>query len=336
MDEKITVIIPVFNGEKYLERTVKSLINQSFGFENIEVIIVDDCSTDNTTNIMKEFSNEYSNIKCFYLEKNNGAAGKGRNIGLENASCDYIMFLDSDDEFAPDMCEVMYSTIVSEDVDFVMCRYDMYVDGEFADHNKSFLGEYGEKTRIDSLMDNLEMISTCSNLVVWNKIYKKELLLSNNMTFIDDRYNEDFVFENEIYLTAENFISLNTFYGYRYHILSESASNAGSSKFFEDGIFALNKVEELFEKKNFKHYEVTNEYIVIMTQGILKSNLPNSQKKHLFKQMKPYYKRYGLFYRLINNVSLPFNIAINIFIKLFSASESFAVPIAKIFKMIFP
>lgn len=334
MDEKITVIIPVFNGEEYLERTLNSLVVQTFGFENIEVIITDDCSTDNTRSIMKDYSERYSNVKCFYSERNYGAAGKGRNVGLENASCDYIMFLDSDDEFAPDMCEVMYSAITDEDVDFVMCRYDMYVDGEFKGHNKSFLGEYGERTRIDSLMDNLEMISTCSNMVVWNKIYKKELLAANGMTFVDDRYNEDFLFENEVYLTAESFISLNTYYGYRYHILSESASNAGSVKFFDDGIFVLGKVDELFTKKNFKHFEVASEYIVIMTQGLLKSNMENKQKKKLFRQMKAYYKRYGLFYRLINNVSLPFNIGINIFIKLFSISESFAVLTSRIFKMI--
>ena len=334
MDEKITVIIPVFNGEKYLERTLDSLINQSFGFENIEVIIADDCSTDNTANIMREYSDRYPNIKCFFLKKNYGAAGKGRNVGLENASADYIMFLDSDDEFAPDMCEVMYSAITREDVDFVMCRYDMYIDGEFAGHNKSFLEERDDETRVDSLMNNLDMISTCSNMVVWNKIYKKELIKANGMKFVDDRYNEDYLFENGVYLTAESFVSLNHFYGHRYHILSESASNAGSAKFFDDGIFVLDRVEELFEKKGFSHHEVVNEYVVIMTQGLLKSDMENSKKKDFFRRMKPYYRKYGLSYRLINNVSLPFNIAINIAIKLFSVSASFASVASRIFKMI--
>lgn len=334
MDEKITVIIPVFNGEEHIHRTLNSLLNQTFGFENIEVIIIDDCSTDDTPNIIKEYSNKYPNIKSFFSEKNYGAAGKGRNVGLENASADYIMFLDSDDEFALDMCEVMYTTIIEENADFVLCRYDMYVDGEFLDHNKSFLSRYGEKTKITSLEDNLEMISTCSNLVVWNKIYNKEFLLSNNITFIDDRFNEDFLFENEVYLCAENFVSLNNYYGIKYHIHSQSASNAGSKKFFEDGIFVLDKVKELFEIKNFKHFEVTSEYIVIMTQGLLNSDMPNNEKKHFFKQMKPYYKQYNLFYRLINNVSLPFNMMINIFIKLFAISETFAIFITKIYRLI--
>ena len=119
MGAKITVIIPIFNGEKHIKKTLNSLFNQTFGFENIEVIIVDDCSTDNTAKILKDYENKYENIKCFFLEKNNGTPGKGRNIGIQNASTDYIMFLDSDDEFALDMCEVMYSTITNENVDFV-------------------------------------------------------------------------------------------------------------------------------------------------------------------------------------------------------------------------
>ena len=335
MDEKITVIIPVFNGEKYLERTVKSLINQSFGFENIEVIIVDDCSTDDTALIIKDFSEKYPNIKPIFLEKNYGAPGKGRNIAIQNASAEYIMCLDSDDEFASDMCDVMYSTITEEDVDFVMCRYDMYIDGEFVDHNKSFLSEYGERTRVDCLEDNLEIISTCSNMVVWNKIYKKELFLSNNITFLDDKYGEDIVFGYEVYLCANSFISLNNYFGYKYHIHSKSISRLASDKSFEDGIFILNKMYELFKDKNFDHFEVVNEYIVIWTQSALSSDLPDSQKKYYFKQMKPFYKKYNLFYRLINNVSLPFNIVINIFIKLFALSESIAVLITKIYKLIY-
>lgn len=334
MDEKISVIMPVYNCENDIRNALNSLINQSFGFENIEVIIFDDCSTDSTPDILKEYSNKYPNIKCFFSKKNYGACGKGRNVGLEHASTDYVMFLDSDDEFAEDTCEVMYSTITSEDVDFVLCRYDMYVNGEFLDHNKSFLDEYGPMTRVDSLMDNLEMISTCSNFVAWNKIYRKDFILSNNMTFVDDRYNEDLLFGHEAYLTAKNFVSLNHFFGIKYAINPDSQSNAGSEKYFDDGLYALEKIDEIFRAKNFKHYEVLNEYLVIWTQGLLISDMENSRKKDFFKRMKPYYKRYGLFYRLINKVSLPFNIAINICIKLFSLSASFAAFTAKIYKTI--
>ena len=71
-----------------------------------------------------------------------------------------------------------------------------------------------------------------------------------------------------------------------------------------------------------------------MTQGLLKSDMENSEKKDFFRRMKPYYRKYGLSYRLINNVSLPFNIAINIAIKLFSVSASFASVASRIFKMI--
>ena len=108
---KISMIIPTFNAEKDLERAISSLMKQTIGFENIEVLLVDDLSTDNTRKVILEYAEKYNNIKYIFLESNSGTAGKPRNIGIENASSEYIMFLDNDDEYIPEACEILYDKI---------------------------------------------------------------------------------------------------------------------------------------------------------------------------------------------------------------------------------
>ena len=82
-----------------MNAAIDSIINQSLGFENIELIIVDDCSTDNSRNIISDYANEYDNIVPVFLDENSGLPGKPRSLGIKYASADYISFLDSDDEY---------------------------------------------------------------------------------------------------------------------------------------------------------------------------------------------------------------------------------------------
>jgi len=88
----ISVILPVYNVEDYLDRCLNSLLGQTIGFENLEILFIDDCSKDNSYEIIKEYSKQYDNIKVYQTENNSGSAGRPRNIGLKNASADYIMF----------------------------------------------------------------------------------------------------------------------------------------------------------------------------------------------------------------------------------------------------
>ena len=120
-DYKISMIIPTFNVEDDLKRAIDSLINQTIGFEYIEVILVDDFSTDNTRQVILDYSGKYENIKYIFLESNSGSAGRPRNIGIKNASADYIMFLDNDDEYVPEACKILYDKIIETDVNMIIC-----------------------------------------------------------------------------------------------------------------------------------------------------------------------------------------------------------------------
>ena len=91
---KISVIIPVYNAENTLKQAVNSVINQSIGFENIELILVDDNSNDNSRKIIQDYADKYGNVKAIFLRENSGSPSKPRNTGIDNATAPYLMFLE--------------------------------------------------------------------------------------------------------------------------------------------------------------------------------------------------------------------------------------------------
>ena len=98
MNEKISIILPIFNVGPHLKGGIDSLINQTIGNENLEIIMVDDCSTDESGKIIDEYDEKYECCRAIHLEKNTGAANGPRNRGIEESTGDYIMFLDPDED----------------------------------------------------------------------------------------------------------------------------------------------------------------------------------------------------------------------------------------------
>ncbi|WP_052332182.1 glycosyltransferase family 2 protein [Methanobrevibacter arboriphilus] len=131
--------MPIFNAEKYLETSLNSIVNQSIGIENLQVILVNDGSTDKTKNIINEYAMKYDNFLAIHLENNIGGAYGPRNIGLKYAVADYLMFLDSDDRYELNACEILYNKISSEtygNLDIVFGRYKR-VYSNFNDFNNN-------------------------------------------------------------------------------------------------------------------------------------------------------------------------------------------------------
>jgi glycosyltransferase involved in cell wall biosynthesis len=112
----VTVITPVFNAEKYLRKTIDSVVNQSLGMDQIEFILIDDCSTDSSKEILLEYSSKFANIIVVFLKRNTGTPGRPRNIGIELAQSKYITFLDADDWLEPNGLEAL-TTILTESGD---------------------------------------------------------------------------------------------------------------------------------------------------------------------------------------------------------------------------
>ncbi|RRN74906.1 glycosyltransferase family 2 protein [Peribacillus simplex] len=118
--KKVTVVTAAFNAEKFIRKTIESVINQSIGIDQIEYIIIDDCSTDDTVKIIQEYAARYKNICLVSLQENNGSPGTPRNIGIELGTSKYITFLDADDWLAPDGLESLYNILEETGDDYVV------------------------------------------------------------------------------------------------------------------------------------------------------------------------------------------------------------------------
>lgn len=323
MKPLITIIIPVYNSEDFLEETINSIINQSIGFKNLELLLIDDKSNDNSKYIILDYSEKYDNIKSFLLESNNGTPGKPRNIGIQNASADYIMFCDSDDLYKIDMCETLYKVIKEYNLDFVSSRYNIFIKGEDKGLNRSFLNKYDDMIILNSIEEFPEIIFTLANLNIWNKIYNKNFILKNNIKFNEELVSEDFLFSLEIYLKSNGFSLLTNYSGYIYRDIKTDRITSKTKTYsglIDDIFLPLEEAKAILKREDFKHYCFFSEIIVINTRLFFKANLNHKEQINILNKFQPYYKKYKITCRLVN-IPIVFNIFINIFIKLFSLSN---------------
>ena len=208
---KISIIIPVYNVEKYLEDCLISVLNQTL--ENIEIICVNDGSTDHSLDILKDFAKKDSRIKVYSF--NNKGLGSARNRGIKRAHGEYIAFLDSDDWLELDFCEKIYESANKNKVDLVLFN----AVEEYDDHKKNRI--YFQEGRISNPEDFVFDFKWDSNfvlntyLIACSKLYKTKFLKENNIEFTHTLF-EDIPFHAKTFLNAKK-ISYNPtiFYHYR-------------------------------------------------------------------------------------------------------------------------
>lgn len=170
----VSIIIPAYNVEKYIGRTLNSVVNQTF--KNIEIIVINDGSEDNTHEIIEKYANIDSRIKV--IQKENKGVSSSRNEGIKYSTGDYLMFLDGDDWIENTAVEEMYSLLIDEDGDILVS--DFYLD-----YGKKIMDYYFEFN--DDDIDNIEYIKKIllgqSSGIIWNKMFKRKLFIENNILF---------------------------------------------------------------------------------------------------------------------------------------------------------
>lgn len=210
---KVSVIIPVYNVEKYLRQCLDSVVNQTL--EDIEIICVNDCSPDNSLDILKEYAQKDSRIRIIDL-KENGGPGNARNIGIDSADGKYIMFLDPDDWYELDACELAYNQITKNENDFVI--FGFYKDNEIKKKRyidkksiEQFTDIIGNKNAgIKDLKVPFLFSSQC-----WYKIYNSEFIKKHSINFHYCNF-EDGIFNVKCFLYSNSFSVLNEpLYHYR-------------------------------------------------------------------------------------------------------------------------
>ena len=262
MDDKISIILPIFNVGDHLRGGIDSLINQTIGSENLEIIMVNDCSTDGSGEIIDEYADKYDCCVAIHHEKNSGAAYTPRNTGIEACTGDYIMFLDPDDRYTPDACKTLYDAAKQNDVQMAFARFrrifeyggkvqksyspyqdrleKFYPSETFETENfirvpdfvwdnfveRILYGETLEITyprdrpldviKVDNIEEEPDMLKMHPS--VWCKIFRRDLIMDNNIRFQPYVSGDDMAFTLETLLNAEGIVFLNNFLSYDYYI----------------------------------------------------------------------------------------------------------------------
>lgn len=183
---KISIIIPVYNTEKYILECLDSILNQTF--RDIEIICIDDCSSDTSFNILKEYEKRDCRIIVGQNAKNLGP-GLTRNKGLKLARGEYVIFFDSDDWMREDACEILYSKLKDNDLDILICNYNLY-DNIGKRYSPSF-NFPKDKNIYNKVIDYNASQELFLNWCVNSKVFKREFLLHNNLLFNELRNFED-------------------------------------------------------------------------------------------------------------------------------------------------
>lgn len=223
MKELISVIIPAYNAEQYIGRCILSVLSQTY--ENLEIIIVDDGSTDNTKMICNTFARKDKRIKLF--SKDNGGTSSARNLGLMYAQGKYISFLDNDDWIEPSFYETLQRLIVEESADLSIVSYNqVFEDTKVAKLDSEKICTYDKKGAIVELL-----LDEVLQNYVWNKLYKKELF--DGIKFPENIIYDDINVMSDIFQRCEKIVSYEyPLYNYRYR--ENSIINSRSHKKFED------------------------------------------------------------------------------------------------------
>lgn len=203
----VSVIVPIYNVESYLEECLYSIANQSY--QDIEIICVNDCTLDNSIAIVKKFVRKDSRFRLVCHQENKGLGG-ARNTGIEAARGEYLLFVDSDDAIAPDMIEALLSDITVNDSDVSVCgALEFYPDGlcikNSAFHYRKFVSSFCKE--IKTTQDRLDLTDMWPS--AWNKLFKKSIIQKYHLRFPEKMLYEDHTFYYSYFLHVSTYSYIN-------------------------------------------------------------------------------------------------------------------------------
>lgn len=280
----ISIIVPVYNTEKYLEKCIESILSQSY--DNIEILIVNDGSNDNSAQILEKYK---SNLKIKIFEKKNEGLALARKLALENSKGEYICFVDSDDYIDKDYCKKLYENMINTNSDISMCRFvrvlpDIRIKNSILNDK---IEEYSKFEAISLLIQDKNIQN-----YVWDKMFKKHLFEGVNMDSI--KFYEDFFTTKYIFEKANKLSIINEalyFYTYNPNSITSSMNKEKAICFLkctDDSYIFINKYKDKIPNWDKCILELSNKYVFILRRIFTKDykNLPlytNSKNNiHLF------------------------------------------------------
>lgn len=293
---KISIIIPVYNVENYIRNALDSIVRQTIGLEYLEVIMVNDCSIDNSGKIIDEYANRYGNFVAIHLSKNSGAAGRPRNIGIENSTGDYIMFLDPDDYYMDETCEVLYEKVTKENVDVVFGKYNIHYDNATIVEPSFQLFE-SDKNEIKATNIEEKKVFFGAPPSIWTKIFKRSFIQKNNIFFPEGIPAQDLVFYVHSLLKANGVIYINKIMtSYRKRSDSNKSISFNRNKKYMLGLTqAYTETYYICKDNNKEEYFALTikNHLIHWTRQFVLSGLSTSEKKEVLKLSCLFFKKYS-------------------------------------------
>lgn len=307
---KVSVVVPIYNVEPYLERCIQSLLNQSL--KDIEIILVDDGSPDHCPQMCDEYAQKDSRIKV--IHKQNGGLSSARNAGLDIANGEYVAFVDSDDYTSTEAYHTLYHKANVENADIAYAGFILQKsngsESECFQLNETFENENIANFLSSMIFDNKPYKDKIW-MSVWNGIYKRELMESHKIRFQSERLflSEDILFHTQLIPLCKKIICLpNTFYHYCYNGTSLTHS------------FNTNKIDNnfrLYESllQTSKKYGLTNIdtsiqlFLINYTRGVILKGIILSdmsfQDKYKYCQKVYEYKEWKNVFSSLQNKKIP-------------------------------
>ena len=305
---KVSVIVPVYNVEDYLIECLTSIINQTL--KEIEIICIDDCSTDSSYNILEEYAKKDDRIRIIPHKENKGL-GPARNTGIKEAKGEYISFIDSDDYISKDYLENLYNTAKKYNTDVVnninikkkldnkLYLYEININNYLSRFQKLFKKNHFEGISNANIKDEKENTKNYPFVVAWNKLYRKTFLLDNDLFFMDiKKGSEDEDFYQRLLLNSPS-ISYNHNSIYYYRVRTSSLTE----KYILDPNFIINNMTLMQNSINYckeRFPELLNDLYVRIYEVIINTYHQNIYKEDNYIHIHNFFKQIFVNYKLIN------------------------------------
>ena len=278
---KVSVVVPVYNVEKYIDKCLNSLVNQTFN--DYEILVVNDGSPDNSQKIVDRYVSDYPD-KVFSYIKENGGISSVRNFGILNAKGEYVVFIDSDDFVSENYIELLYNKMIENDNDIVFS--DVYRKSQ----NKLDL-MLGFNDRGGTFKQN----ALLSLPAVWNKMYKKSLFINNNIFYPENiPFGEDLAVTSKLILHAKKIGYVNT---PLYYYLIREGSVTNQKRFNPKWLkifVSVDSIIEYYQKQGkFEEYMSEIEYLAIsnVLHGLAIYVYRYDEALEIFRQINKYMKQ---------------------------------------------
>lgn len=282
---KICVVIPTYNSGSFINSIFDSIMAQSIGFDNIQVIFADDKSDDEyTLNLLETLDKKYSNVTSVFMDTNSGFPGTGRNTGLKLSESEYIIFSDHDDSYNPDAFEVMYDNAKGENADMLITNY-YKVYGDVKKEVETVFG--GQNIVVNNFRKDLRLFDL--DPAIWCKLFRRDFLIENDISFLEGMLGEDLYVFIKSAVLSNCTVYLDDFYSYNYNIRDEEGNKSTihirNKKYLGKMVEGYHKLDEFLTDSNLEEYysNIFNMHFVYWLTSLMLSDISDEDKEDLIK-----------------------------------------------------